>query len=92
MTAIKFVLTRAPSLTLTKRKRVQLEGTGAFRDENQKMAAAHLLGPGEPPHVANMPLYLASDESTVTTGQIMQVDIGALYLDTHPGGTNTTTA
>ena len=66
----------APSLTLTERALAQLEEPGAFSDEIRKMAATHLLGPGEPSHIANMALYLASDESTVTTGQIMRVDSG----------------
>lgn len=66
----------APSLTLTERALAQYESAGPFGDELRKMAATHLLGPGEPLHIANMALYLASDESTVTTGQIMRVDSG----------------
>ena len=66
----------APSLTLTDRARKQFEGTGPFSEEIRKMAAAHLLGPGQPIHIANMALYLASDESEITTGQIMRVDSG----------------
>ncbi len=66
----------APSLTLTERARAQYEGTGPFSDEIRAMAASHLLGPGQPVHIANMAVYLASDESTVTTGQIMRVDSG----------------
>ena len=66
----------APSLTLTDRARKQFEGTGPFSEEIRKMAADHLLGPGQPIHIANMALYLASDESEITTGQIMRVDSG----------------
>ena len=36
-----------------------------------------LFGWCEPRDVANMALYLASDESRVTTGQILSVDGGA---------------
>lgn len=66
----------APSLTLTDRARKQFEGTGPFSEEIRKLAATHLLGPGQPIHIANMALYLASDESEITTGQIMRVDSG----------------
>ena len=34
------------------------------------------LGLGQPIHVANMAVYLASDESEITTGQILSVDSG----------------
>ena len=66
----------APSLTLTERARKQFEGTGPFSEEIRRMAATHLLGPGKPLHIANMALYLASDESEITTGQILRVDSG----------------
>lgn len=66
----------APSLTLTERALKQFEGTGQFSDEIRKLASTHLLGPGQPIHIANMALYLASDESEITTGQIMSVDSG----------------
>ena len=66
----------APSLTLTDRARKQFEGSGPFSEEIKKMAESHLLGPGEPAHIAHMALYLASDESAVTTGQVMRVDSG----------------
>lgn len=66
----------APSLTLTDRARKQFEGSGPFNEEIKKMAASHLFGPGEPLHIADMALYLASDESTVTTGQDLRVDSG----------------
>ena len=60
----------APSVTLT--DRVKLAG-----NENvSKLAASHLLGMGQPIHVANMAVYLASDESEITTGQILSVDSG----------------
>ena len=42
----------------------------------EKLAASHLLGLGQPIHVANMAVYLASDESAITTGQVLSVDSG----------------
>jgi NAD(P)-dependent dehydrogenase (short-subunit alcohol dehydrogenase family) len=41
-----------------------------------KLAASHLLGLGEPIHIADMAVYLASDEAAITTGQILSVDSG----------------
>ncbi len=42
----------------------------------EKLASSHLLGLGQPIHVANMAVYLASDEFEITTGQILSVDSG----------------
>jgi DNA-directed RNA polymerase specialized sigma24 family protein len=39
-------------------------------------ALAHLLGLIEPHDIANMALYLASDESRMVTGQVLPVDSG----------------
>jgi enoyl-[acyl-carrier-protein] reductase (NADH) len=36
----------------------------------------HLLGVAEPIDIAQMALYLASDESRITTGQVLPVDSG----------------
>jgi enoyl-[acyl-carrier-protein] reductase (NADH) len=63
-------------MTLTDRARKHLEGTGPFSESVRKLTATHLLGPGQPIHVANMALYLASNESEITTGQVMRVDSG----------------
>ena len=41
-----------------------------------ELASTHLLGLGQPIHVANMAVYLASDESEITTGPILSVDSG----------------
>jgi NAD(P)-dependent dehydrogenase (short-subunit alcohol dehydrogenase family) len=62
----------APSVTLTPRVRALLAGNDAM----QKLANSHLLGLGEPEDVAQAALYLASDESRITTGTILRVDSG----------------
>jgi len=43
----------------------------------ERLAATHLLGLGLPGHVAEMAVYLAADESAITTGQVLSVDSGA---------------
>ena len=62
----------APSVTLTDRVKRLL----AANQNVSKLASSHLLGLGQPIHVANMAVYLASDESEITTGQILSVDSG----------------
>ena len=62
----------APSVTLTPRVERLLAGNKNVA----KLAASHLLGIGRPIHVANMAVYLASDESEITTGQVLSVDSG----------------
>src|SRR5262245_29446721 len=62
----------APSVTLTERVKRLL----ASNKNVSKLASSHLLGMGQPIHVANMAVYLASDESAITTGQILSVDSG----------------
>jgi NAD(P)-dependent dehydrogenase (short-subunit alcohol dehydrogenase family) len=66
----------APSMTLTARVQKQFDTPGVFSDAVRELAGTHLLGPGQPIHIANMALYLASDESEITTGQIKSVDSG----------------
>jgi len=62
----------APSVTLTGRvKRLLADNANV-----SKLAASHLLGLGQPIHIANMAVYLASDEAAITTGQILSVDSG----------------
>ena len=41
-----------------------------------ELADSHLLGLIEPHDIANMALYLASDESRMVTGQVLPVDSG----------------
>jgi NAD(P)-dependent dehydrogenase (short-subunit alcohol dehydrogenase family) len=62
----------APGATLTDRVRKLLgdDPGGAA------LAGNHLLGMGEPEDIANMALFLASDEARVITGAIFPVDSG----------------
>lgn len=62
----------APGVTRTPRVIAQL----AALETTQKLTAAHLLGMVEPIDVANAALFLASDSSAKTTGQILPVDSG----------------
>jgi NAD(P)-dependent dehydrogenase (short-subunit alcohol dehydrogenase family) len=62
----------APSATMTDRVRKLMVGNVAL----DKLANAHLLGLIEPPDIANMALFLASDESRMVTGQVYPVDSG----------------
>ena len=62
----------APSVTLSDRVKKLLEQS----PDIQRLSQQHLLGFGEPIHIANMAVYLASDESAITTGQILSVDSG----------------
>jgi NAD(P)-dependent dehydrogenase (short-subunit alcohol dehydrogenase family) len=63
----------APGVVLTERVKKLLEGS----KDIEKLAATHLLGLGLPSHMADMAVYLASDESAITTGQVISVDSGA---------------
>jgi len=62
----------APSVTLSKRVKKLLDNS----PEIEAISKKHLLGLGQPIHVANLAVYLASDEASITTGQIIQVDSG----------------
>lgn len=62
----------APSVTLSDRVKNLL----AQSPDIEKLASQHLFGLGQPIHIANMAVYLASDEAAITTGQIMSVDSG----------------
>jgi len=63
----------APSITLTDRVKAMM----ATRADFASLAEGHLLGLGEPLDVAEMAVYLASDESRIVTGQLLAVDSGA---------------
>ncbi len=62
----------APTITLTERVRAILAGNPAM----QALGDKHLLGLGEPADMAQAALYLASDESRITTGIVLPVDSG----------------
>ncbi len=63
----------APGVVLTERvKKLMTDAK-----DIEKLAQTHLLGLGMPEHMAEMAVYLASDESVITTGQILSVDSGA---------------
>ena len=62
----------APSATMTERVRRLMAGNAAI----DKLAKSHLLGLIEPTDIADMALFLASDEARMVTGQIYPVDSG----------------
>lgn len=62
----------APAATLTERAKRMLREDAV----TAKIAESYLLGVLEPIDVANAVLYLASEESRKTTGQILAVDSG----------------
>ena len=62
----------APSATMTERVKRLVAGNTALT----KLADSHLLGFIEPDDIAQMALYLASDESRIVTGQVLPVDSG----------------
>lgn len=62
----------APSVTMTDRVKALVPGNANL----QKLQASHLLGMAYPIHIAQMAVYLASDESEITTGQVISVDSG----------------
>ncbi len=62
----------APSATMTERVRRLVAGNAALT----KLADSHLLGLIEPEDIAQMALYLSSDESRMVTGQVLPVDSG----------------
>ena len=57
---------------MTDRVRKLMVGNAAL----DRLANAHLLGLIEPLDIANMALFLASDESRMVTGQVYPVDSG----------------
>jgi NAD(P)-dependent dehydrogenase (short-subunit alcohol dehydrogenase family) len=63
----------APGITLTRRI---LARPGAV-DAERFLVKKHLLGLVEPIDIAQLAVYLASDESRRVTGQVLQVDSGA---------------
>ncbi len=62
----------APSVTLSDRVKKLIDVNPALG----KLGESHLFGLGQPVHIANMAVYLASDEAAITTGQVYPVDSG----------------
>ncbi len=62
----------APSATMTDRVRALIAGNAGLT----KLADSHLVGLIEPEDIANMAVFLASDESRMVTGQVYPVDSG----------------
>lgn len=62
----------APSATMTDRVRKLMAGNAAI----DKLGKSHLLGLIEPADIAQMAVFLASDESRMVTGQVYPVDSG----------------
>ncbi len=60
----------APGVVLTER-------VAAFIKEDNPIYQKSLLGPSDPEDVANLALYLASDESRKVTGAVLRIDGGA---------------
>ena len=52
------------------------EAVGCRKHRADKTPDSHLLGLIEPDDIAQMALYLASDESRMVTGQVLPVDSG----------------
>jgi len=66
----------APGVVMTERVKKLMESA----KDIEKLAKTHLLGLGYPNQMADMALYLASDDSVITTGQILSVDSGATVV------------
>jgi NAD(P)-dependent dehydrogenase (short-subunit alcohol dehydrogenase family) len=66
----------APGVVLSERVKKLMEGS----KDISKLAATHLHGLGLPIHIAELAVYLASDEAAITTGQVLSVDSGATVV------------
>ena len=63
----------APGVVMTDRVKKLMQDA----KDIEKLAQTHLLGLGMPEHMVEMAVYLASEESVITTGQVISVDSGA---------------
>jgi NAD(P)-dependent dehydrogenase (short-subunit alcohol dehydrogenase family) len=66
----------APSTTLSDRVKKLLDAS----PEIKAVSETHLLGLGLPIHIADLAVYLGSDESAITTGQVIPVDSGVTIV------------
>ena len=66
----------APSVTLSDRVKKLLDSS----PEIEAISETHLLGLGQPIDIAEMAVYLAADESLITTGQVISVDSGVTIV------------
>ena len=66
----------APSVTLSDRVKKLLNAS----PEIDAISKTHLLGLGQPIHIAELAVYLAADESEITTGQVISVDSGVTIV------------
>ncbi len=66
----------APSVTLSDRVKRLLSAS----PEIDAISKTHLLGLGQPIHIAELAVYLAADESEITTGQVISVDSGVTIV------------
>jgi NAD(P)-dependent dehydrogenase (short-subunit alcohol dehydrogenase family) len=62
----------APGVVMTERVKKLMQDA----KDIENLAATHLFGLGEPIHIADMAVYLASDEAVITTGQVISIDSG----------------
>ena len=62
----------APGVVLTPRVETLMQQ----REELRRLAERHLLGPCRPLDIAEMAVFLGSDESRRVTGQVLSVDSG----------------
>jgi len=63
----------APAVTMTDHVRGRFEAGNA---RVTKIASVHLIGLIEPEDIANMAVFLASDEAQMVTGHVYPVDSG----------------
>ena len=66
----------APSVTLSDRVKRLLKAS----PEIDAISRTHLLGLAEPIHIAELAVYLAANESEITTGQVISVDSGVTIV------------
>ena len=66
----------APSVTLSDRVKRLLKAS----PEIDAISRTHLLGLAKPIHIAELAVYLAANESEITTGQVISVDSGVTIV------------